>query len=55
MTASARFKQADIRRAIKAAEGLGFEEVRVVFDRDGKMEVVVRKNASDEDMGVELK
>lgn len=54
MTAPARFKQSDIRRAMKAAEGLGFDEVRVVVGPDGKIEVIARK-ASNDDMGVELK
>lgn len=54
MTAPARFKQSDIRRAIKAAEGLGYDEVRVVVGPDGKIEVVARRGAT-EDMGVELK
>lgn len=54
MTAPARFKQSDIRRAIKSAEGLGYDEIRVVVNPDGRIEIAARKSAT-EDMGVELK
>jgi hypothetical protein len=54
MTAPARFKQSDLRRAIKAVEGMGFEEVRVSIGLDGKLELTVRKHANDDQMGQEL-
>lgn len=54
MNVPARFKQSDIRRAIKSAAGLGYDEIRVSVNPDGRIEVVARKAAID-DMGVELK
>lgn len=54
MTAPARFTQADIKRAIKAVEGLGYEEVRVSIGPDGRIDVTVRKNASNDNVGEEL-
>lgn len=54
MTAPAKFTQADIKRAIKAVEGLGYEEVSVSIGIDGRIEVTVRKNASNDNMGQEL-
>lgn len=53
MTAPARFKQSDIRRALKAADNLGFEEVRVVIGPNGQIEVIAKRTATEE-MGVEL-
>jgi hypothetical protein len=49
-----RFRQSDIRRAISAVTGLGFEEVRVAIRLDGSIEVMVRRNALDDSMGEEL-
>lgn len=49
MTAPARFKQADLRRAVKAVEGMGFQEIRVCIGPDGKIEVIVRKAVADDD------
>lgn len=54
MTAPARFKQSDLRRAVKAVEGLGYEEVRVAIGIDGKLEITVRKHVNDDEMGEEL-
>ena len=54
MTAPARFTQSDIKRAIKAVSGLGYEEVRVAIALDGKIEVTVRKFAANDDQGQEL-
>lgn len=54
MTAPARFTQADIKRAVKAVEGLGYEEVVVSIDINGRIEVTVRKNASNDNVGEEL-
>lgn len=54
MTAPARFSQRDLRRAVKAVEGLGYEEVRVSIDLQGRLEVTVRKHMNDDDMGEEL-
>lgn len=54
MTAPARFSQADIKRAIKAVDGLGYEEVRVSIGVDGRIEVTVRKNVTNDNEGVDL-
>lgn len=54
MTAPARFTQSDIKRALKATEGLGYEEVRVSIALDGKIEVTVRRNALSDDTGQDL-
>lgn len=54
MTAPAKFTQADIKRAIKAVDGLGYEEVRVSIATDGRIEVTVRKNASNDNAGIDL-
>lgn len=53
MTAPARFKQSDLRRAVKAVEGLGYEEVRVAIDLQGRLEITVRKHVNDDDMDQE--
>lgn len=53
MTAPARFRQSDIRRAVKSLDGLGYEEVRVAVSPDGKIEIIARKNAEQQD-GVDL-
>lgn len=45
---SAKFRQADIRRAINAVSKLGFEEIRVAIRIDGSLEVMVRRNAVDD-------
>ena len=47
MTAPARFSKRDLRRAFEATEGLGFEEVRVIINQNGALEIVVRKNVSE--------
>jgi hypothetical protein len=44
----AKFRQADIRRAINAVANLGFEEIRVAIRIDGSLEVMVRRNAVDD-------
>ena len=54
MTAPARFTQSDIKRALKAVSGLGYEEVRVAIDINGRIEVTVRKYAANDDQGQEL-
>lgn len=54
MTAPARFSQADIKRAIKAVDGLGYEEVCVSIGPDGRIEVTVRRNATNDNAGVDL-
>lgn len=54
MTIRAHFRQADIRRAIKAAQSCGCESVKVRIDTSGKMEVIVGKAANDESEPVEL-
>jgi|GEM_PF-2878756 hypothetical protein len=41
---AAKFRQADIRRAINAVAKLGFEEIRVAIRLDGSLEVMVRRN-----------
>jgi len=47
MTAPARFRQADIARALKAAKGCGYEQVRVRIGMDGALEVIVGSAAND--------
>ncbi len=47
MTAPARFTQADIQRALKAAKRCGFEQVRVRIGVDGGLEVIVGNAAND--------
>ena len=49
MTAAARFTQADIQRALKAARKCGFEQVRVRIGVDGELEVIVGNAANDPD------
>lgn len=48
MTAPARFRQADLARALKAAKSSGFEQVRVKIGVDGGIEVIVGNAANDE-------
>jgi len=48
VTAPARFRQADIKRALLAAKGCGYEDVRVRIGADGQMEIIVGKAANDE-------
>ena len=48
MSAPARFRQADIKRAIQAARDCGFDEVRVRVGMDGAIEVIVGKPANDQ-------
>lgn len=55
MTVPARFRQADIARAIKAAQSCGFETVRVRIDVSGQIEVIVGKAANDGAETVELR
>jgi len=47
MTAHARFRQADLERALNAAKKCGYENVRVRIDAGGQMEVIVGKAAND--------
>lgn len=47
MTVPARFTQADIERAFKAAKKCGFEDVRVRIGVDGGIDVIVGKAAND--------
>lgn len=49
MTAPARFTQADIQRALKAARKCGFEQVRVRIGVDGGLEIIVGNAANDSD------
>jgi hypothetical protein len=49
-----KFRQSDIRRAIGAVAGMGFEEIRVAIRLDGSLEVTVRRNALDADRCEEL-
>lgn len=53
MTARARFTQADIRRAMKAAQQAGYDQPRIIIHPSGQIEVVAgSKNnapANDED------
>lgn len=47
MTAPARFRQADIVRAFKAAKASGYEQVRVKVGVDGALEIIVGDAAND--------
>ena len=49
MTAPARFRQADLKRALKVAQESGYETARVRFRANGEMEVIVSKSANDEE------
>lgn len=48
MTAPARFRKADIERALKAAKKCGYDDVRVRIGVGGEIEVIVGKAANDE-------
>lgn len=48
VTAPARFRQSDLKRALLAAKSCGYESVRVKVGRDGGMEVIVGSAANDE-------
>ena len=54
MTAPARFTQADLARAMKAAKSAGFEEIRVKVDLGGQIEVIVGKAANGDPAPLEL-
>lgn len=54
MTSRARFKQIDIQRALRAAQACGYEDVRVVIDPTGRMEVIVGSAANDQVSPLEL-
>ena len=54
MTAPARFRQSDIKRLLQGARAAGFEEVRVIIDREGQMELIAGKAASITPPPVEL-
>ena len=54
MTAPARFRQADLARALKAAKSCGFDDVRVRIDVAGQLEVIVGKVANDQPPSEEL-
>jgi hypothetical protein len=47
VTAPARFRQADIARALKAAKRSGYEQVRVKVGVDGALEIIVGNAAND--------
>lgn len=49
MTAPARFTQADVRRAFKSVDGLGYEEVRVTVSPSGEIAITARRNANDDE------
>ena len=50
----ARFRQADIQRALKAAQRCGYEDVRVMIAVDGQIEIIVGRSARDDSRPVEL-
>ena len=54
MTAPARFRQADVTRAIKAAQSCGCDDVRVRIAVDGQIEIIVGRAANDQLPPVEL-
>ena len=56
MTAPARFSQADLQRAMKAAKRAGFESPRVILRPNGEMEIICsnRKPANDEEEDFDL-
>lgn len=54
VTAFARFRQADVTRAMKAAKSAGYENVRVIIAVDGTMDIIVGKAANDQKPPVEL-
>lgn len=54
VTATARFTQGDIQRALKAARKSGYEEVRVRIDAAGQIEIIAGKAANDSPPVVEL-
>lgn len=45
MTAPGRFRQADITRALKAAQAAGIEDVRVEVETDGKIVILAGRLA----------
>jgi ribosomal protein RSM22 (predicted rRNA methylase) len=49
VTAPARFRQADLKRALKAAKDSGYEAVRVKIGAGGEMEIIVGNAANDEE------
>jgi hypothetical protein len=54
MSAPARFRQADLKRALKAAKDCGYDDVRVRIGIGGEIEVIVGKAANDQADPVEL-
>jgi hypothetical protein len=54
VTAPARFTQADVKRALLAAKGAGYHDVRVRIAVDGQIEVIVGKAANDTTQPVEF-
>jgi ribosomal protein L1 len=54
MSTAARFRQADLSRALKAAKSAGFSEVKVRVDPAGAIEVIVGKAANEDRGPVEL-
>ncbi|MBO9602591.1 MAG: hypothetical protein J7496_08795 [Novosphingobium sp.] len=55
MSAPARFRKADIKRALSAARESGYEDARVRIGVDGGIEIIVGKAANDSPEPVELK
>lgn len=55
MSAQSRFRQADLKRALLAAKGAGFQEVKVRIAMDGQMEIIVGQAANDTQAPVEFK
>lgn len=55
MTKPARFTQADIRRAMKAAQQAGFASPRIIVRPTGEIEIVTGKPVNDTADEVELK
>ena len=54
MTAPARFRQTDIKRALQGAKAAGFDEVRVCIDLDGRIEIIAGPAAAPGPQPVEL-
>jgi hypothetical protein len=46
MTDRARFRQADVTRALKGAKAAGFSEVRLIIQPDGTMELIATEDGT---------